>query len=398
MACRAVDALEGDFQHEAKILFGAHGTHRPEALDRVVAHELVEDFELRIGEAEIGFSDRHELVALGRLCPDAEGEVGIIARPLAMAALRVKHDRIDIVGIALPLEPWAFEPAGLIGAVLLLDHHTFDDRIGRRLAQRVEFVPAREGDEVGEIETVMRRMFDDLCETLAAFEEGFGADVVVTLEEQIIGAHEGRIVFRHLGRHRFPIQPLLQVGEGAGRVVGALCAADQQLAIDDAVEIDRLDHIRESAANIVAGAGIELFRATETRHLHANSVPFPFRGVIGRIELFEITIFDRVGEHDRMEDGGCGENRLVRPALQPGEEFHIGRGEAVPEGLDLGHVFSGHIRQGLLGEPCRDADPECAGDEFQEGETGGRVEMIKQVAHSGAHLGAAECIHAADDL
>ncbi len=58
-----------------------------------------------------------------------------------MAALRIHHDSIDIVGIAFPLEPRSLGPAGLVGAVAALDHDAFDHRIGRRGAQRIQLVP-----------------------------------------------------------------------------------------------------------------------------------------------------------------------------------------------------------------------------------------------------------------
>jgi hypothetical protein len=70
----------------------------------------------------------------------------------------------------------------------------------------------------------------------------------------------------------------------------------------------------------------------------------------------------------------------------------------VPERLDLGDVFSAHIRQRLLGETGGDADAQRTGDELQEGEAARRIELVEQVANGGAHLGTAERIHSGDDL
>jgi hypothetical protein len=67
----------------------------------------------------------------------------------------------------------------------------------------------------------------------------FGADIEVAFEQQVVGAHEGGIVVEHLGRHRLAVQPLLQVREGARRIVGTGGAADQKFAVDDAFEIHR---------------------------------------------------------------------------------------------------------------------------------------------------------------
>ena len=73
----------------------AHLAHRPEALDRVAADEAVDLQQFLVGEAEIGLADRHELVAVLAVRPDAEGVVGIVRRALAVAALRIHQHRVD---------------------------------------------------------------------------------------------------------------------------------------------------------------------------------------------------------------------------------------------------------------------------------------------------------------
>src|SRR3546814_8012794 len=69
---RGVDRVEGDFEHER--LFDL--AHRAKAVQRVVAHELVEPFELLVGETRIGFADGQQLAFVG---PAAEAIVRIEA-------------------------------------------------------------------------------------------------------------------------------------------------------------------------------------------------------------------------------------------------------------------------------------------------------------------------------
>ncbi|MNX84208.1 hypothetical protein D3C86_1159980 [compost metagenome] len=236
----------------------------------------------------------------------------------------------------------------------------------------------------------MRGMFDDVRKPAAALQIGLRADIALAIEQQVIGADEGGIVVQHLCRHRLAVQPLLQVGKGAGEIVGPRRAADQQLAIHHAFEIDRLEDIGKGAGNIVAGTGIEFSCPTGAGQLHANAVPFPFRGIVGRVQPIEIAIGHRRRQHHRVEDGWCRQHRPVRLALKPCEKRRIGRRQTVPEGLDLGDVFLRKIRQRLTRQPRRNADAQAAGCEFEESETRGRIEPVEQIAHRAAHLRAAE--------
>src|SRR5690606_15859081 len=99
---RAVEAFEGDLHHEPRLTRRRHRPHRAEAVDRVVAHVFVDQPQLLVGETEIGLADRHELSTFLALVPDAEGEIRIEARALAVSALGIHEHRIHRVGIALP--------------------------------------------------------------------------------------------------------------------------------------------------------------------------------------------------------------------------------------------------------------------------------------------------------
>jgi hypothetical protein len=50
----------------------------------------------------------------------------------------------------------------------------------------------------------------------------------------------------------------------------------------------------------------------------------------------------------------------------------------VPDLLDLADAAAAELRQGLLGEPGREADPEAAGDELEQRKPRRRVEAVEQ--------------------
>src|SRR5438477_13116281 len=88
MTARSLQTLECDFENQAKILSCAHRPDGSEALDRVVAHELVDLFQLFVGEPEISLADRRQnAIAVRIFAPDTEGVVGIVTRTFAVPAL-----------------------------------------------------------------------------------------------------------------------------------------------------------------------------------------------------------------------------------------------------------------------------------------------------------------------
>ena len=80
VAFRPVQPLEGDFQHQHGLGSIRDFAHRAEAIDGIRAHELVELGKLGVDEAEIGFADRSQPLAI----PAGEdaGEIVEIAYPL----------------------------------------------------------------------------------------------------------------------------------------------------------------------------------------------------------------------------------------------------------------------------------------------------------------------------
>src|SRR5260221_1175474 len=106
---RAMHGIERDLEHQP----GLDLAHRAEAVDRVVAHPLVELTELGVGKAEIRLAHRDQLP----LAPAAESIVRVIGRALAVASPSVHQHAVERQRPALPLEPGALGAAGDVGAV-----------------------------------------------------------------------------------------------------------------------------------------------------------------------------------------------------------------------------------------------------------------------------------------
>ena len=112
----------------------------------------------------------------------------------------------------------------------------------------------------------------------------------------------------------------------------------------------------------------------------------------------EVGLVERVREHDRAEGGGGGGFGRRAGAGEPGEERDVGRGEAVPELLDLGDVAGAEVGERLLGEAGGDADAQAAGDELEEREAAGGVEPVEQALDHLRGLAAGGGAEGVDDL
>ncbi len=110
------------------------------------------------------------------------------------------------------------------------------------------------------------------------------AQVGVAFDQQVVGAQMRGKLGEQFWRHGLAVQALLQHVE---RLHAAL-AQDQQLAVDRAVEVQRIGQIGKRGGNVLAGARIEPRDALVVRNagdrLHANAVPFPFGGEVRRVE------------------------------------------------------------------------------------------------------------------
>ena len=160
------------------------------------------------------------------------------------------------------------------------------------------------------------------------------------------------------------VEPLLQVGEWRD---GAL-AHDQQLAVDHALKGQGPQDVGEGGRDHLAGAGVEPTFQPLADRLHPHAVPLPLRRVVGRVEFRQVVrLVQRLGQHHRPEPPG---RRGVGPRaapFQPGEQIAVGRGQGVPDLLDLRERRAAKIGHGLLGQPRRQPHPQAAGHQLQQG-------------------------------
>ena len=116
-----------------------------------------------------------------------------------------------------------------------------------------EILPGREGHHGREVDARIVEAGDEGLQAPAPLGEGQGAQVLLALGQDVVDAQMRRKLRDELRRHGLPVQALLEHVEALHPAV----AHDQQLAVDGALEIERLDEIREGAGDVLAGAGID---------------------------------------------------------------------------------------------------------------------------------------------
>ena len=240
---------------------------------------------------------------------------------------------------------------------------------------------------------------DERLQAPAPLGKGQGAQVLVALGQDVVDAQMRRKIGDQLRGHGLPVQALLQHVEALHPSV----AHDQQLAVDGALEIQRLDEIGKGAGDILAGAGIDPphrapVAAVAGDGLEADAVPFPLGQEFGGVELREILVLQRMREHGRAKRrriAGFG----LRPApLDPGEQVLVGRLQPMPDQLDLVGLEPAELGDGGLGEPRRDADPQFAGDQLEKRPAPGLVERIEPAGDPGREIALARGRERLDDL
>ncbi len=302
-----------------------------------------------------------------------------------MAALGIHQHAVGQHRVALPFEPRTLRPAAEIGAVATFQHQPFDAVLAHALAQLREVRPVGEADQRREVETLARPGRHPGLQPHASFVEGEGAQVLALQPQHVVKAHVRRMLLQHLGRHGLAVQPLLQIVERRHR----LLAPHQQLAVEHAVEIDRLDDVGERTRHVLAGAAVEPLDATRRGNLDADAVPFPFRAEMRGIERIEFGPLDGIGQHRRQEGAAHIALGLGRAGQQPIEQRAIRGAQPMPNLLDFVDRMVADIGGGLLGQTRRHADAERPGQQLQQRPPAGGVERIEPALQDrrGLHLG-----------
>ena len=231
-------------------------------------------------------------------------------------------------------------------------------------------------------------------EACASLDERKRAQVFAVLEQKIVDADVRRKVAQHLRGDGFAVEALLQIVE---RRDGAV-SHHEQLAVDDAVGAPkRRADFRKSRRDVVAHAREHFDVAADCCDLNADAVPFPFGGEVFCGEFRPVVVLDRMREHDRAEgrlEAGIG---FVGSAVEPGEEFEVGRLERVPDFLDLADVAAVGFGERGAGEPRRDADARRAADQLQRRPSPRGVERVEDVPQSFRAFGRRAGLHRGDD-
>ena len=224
-----------------------------------------------------------------------------------------------------------------------------------------ELVPGRERHQRREIDARLAEPRDEGLQPRAPLGERTLAQVLVAIDQQIVGAQMRGKLGQQLGVDGLAVEPLLQHVEA----LHAAVAHDQQFAVDRAGQPQRVDQVREAARNVLAGARIE---PRDERAVLVRARRPPARGCrpisIRAMKSFgssarEIALLDRVREHRGPERRRIAAGRLVGAAFEPGEQFGIGRLQPRPDQLDLLRVLVAERRGGGLGEPRGDADAQA---------------------------------------
>ena len=251
-----------------------------------------------------------------------------------MAALRIHQHGVNQMRVAFPFPPLALGAAGQIEHITALQHHALD-RFGIRAGTGAGGIGARRRQRVPAIERDRRRQVDARVVPASSMNassrarrsmNGSSRRSILRRRKQVVGAQMDRIFLDQFRRHRFAVEPLLQHVERLHAAVAQHQQARRRSRREDAATAQG----RESCGDVLAGARIQprlacaaLIAACD--RLHADAVPLPFRDEVGRVEIGEIRLLDRMRQHHQAERRRIEIDRLIASAFEPREQVEIGR-------------------------------------------------------------------------
>jgi hypothetical protein len=275
-----------------------------------------------------------------------------------------------------------------------LQHQPLDAALAGAVAQFRELVPAGKRHHRRQVESGARLPRVPRFEPPAALGKSAATQVFRTLAENVVETYCRRKIALQFRGRGLAVQPLLQIVERRDLAV----ADHQELAVQCQISGHCRDNVRKGGADIVAGARIEAPFAAAGDQLHADPVPFPFGEIIARVEAREIGVLQRLGQHQRGKGRQIADLGRRMAPLQPIEERLVRRRESVPDFFDTVELDTAPFGERGLGEPRRDADPQLAGDEFQQCPTPRRIEGVEPRLEQPRHLASARFFQLSDDL
>ena len=305
-----------------------------------------------------------------------------------MPPLGIEHHRIHKERGPLPLEPRPLGSPGQIGAVPALQHQPLRQpgvplrwvRTERRQMRRVV-----EGLQGRQVEAGAGVCGHEGLQPGPALAERQGAQVVVPLGQQVIGPDRRRVGGHQRRRGGLAVQPLLQVGKAAQH----LPPAHHQLPVDHPFEGQRPHQVGKGRGDVLSRAGIEPRLSLFPHRLDPHPVPLPLRGEqVGRDRLELGLLVEGVGQHGGTEAARGVRRRAGAAALQPGEQVRVGRGEAVPQLLQIAEdhgsgLGNGQHQHRLPGQAHRQPHPQPAGDQLQQRPAPVGVQGVQPGLHPG---------------
>ena len=230
-------------------------------------------------------------------------------------------------------------------------------------------------------------------EPLAARFEQQRPQILAVRQEEVVEAHVGRIGAHHRRRHALAVEPLLQVVEGA-------ISPSRMTSSSPSTTTSRFmnaPRISERRRDVVAGAREHADLGSVRGDLDADAVPFPLGDEVARVEAGAVALFDGVGEHHRAEHGPRAGVGPRAPAVEPEEEVAVGRGERVPDLLDVADLHGKRLGERRLGEAGGDTDARRAAEQLQQCPAAAHVQTVEQAADEARQIRRQALAHRGDD-
>src|SRR4029450_6477374 len=160
--------------------------------------------------------------------------------------------------VALPFVPKPGAASRDIKRITPLQHDALDRRVAGRGAHFLQRLEIRRFNQRRQIEEAGVELADEALEPTASLSPGQRPQVLRSIEEDVVEAHERRKFSAYFRRYRLPAEPLLERVEACRRaamLLGTLAgAAHQQLAVDHAADHEGFGNLWKAKRNIVAGS------------------------------------------------------------------------------------------------------------------------------------------------
>ena len=232
-------------------------------------------------------------------------------------------------------------------------------------------------DHPADIEVAVGKAVHERLEPCAPLAPRQRTQVLAFDQQAVVEPNEGGKLLEHLLADGFAPEPLLQCVEARRAALGAALdiAADQQFAVEHRGEGEHVEQFGEGRRNIVARTGIDPGLVARPHQLDADTVPFPFCGVVGEIDH---RFLQRMRQHEGAEGREIVDVGGRFAASGPAEQLVVGCIEPMPIFLHLFDRYVEGLRKGGLCQPRRHADPHAARRQLEQRIAARGIEPVEQ--------------------